>query len=245
MQEKEDVQVKKKVLIVDDEHQIRELLRLYFHKEGFETVLAANGQDALNLFGKNDVDIVVLDLMLPDIDGYEVCKRLREKSQVPIIMLTARTEVVDKIVGLDIGADDYIAKPFDANELMARVNAVLRRSQIGQEGQKDQEQAEPERVSYPDLLVDKASYRCEINGKAVDMPPKELELLFFLAVHPNRVYSREQLLTYVWGYDFFGESRTVDVHIKRIREKIEQLGSSMHWSIKTVWGVGYKFELED
>lgn len=232
----------KTALIVDDEMQIRELLRLYFQKEGYETILCENGQKAIDSFENNNCDIIILDLMLPDMDGYEVCKKIREKSDVPIIMLTARSEVIDKIVGLEIGADDYLAKPFEASELMARVKAVMRRSSSGTQ---DNEEAVQERIQYPDLIVDKASYTCEINGHPVEMPPKELELLFFLAAHPNRVYSREQLLTYVWGYDFFGESRTVDVHVKRIREKIDNLGPSDHWSIKTVWGVGYKFEMEE
>ncbi len=232
----------KRALIVDDEMQIRELLRLYFTKEGYETVLCENGQKAIDSFESTPCDIVILDLMLPDMDGYEVCKKIREASDVPIIMLTARSEVIDKIVGLEIGADDYLAKPFEASELMARVKAVMRRSSSTSQ---DSEETVQERIQYPDLVVDKASYTCEINGSPVEMPPKELELLFFLAAHPNRVYSREQLLTYVWGYDFFGESRTVDVHVKRIREKIENLGSSSHWSIKTVWGVGYKFEMEE
>ena len=228
-----------RALVVDDDRNICELVRLYLDKENYEVTCCYDGKSALKEFEQTHPDIVILDLMLPDVDGYEVCRAIRKHGSTPIVMLTARTETLDKIVGLEIGADDYVAKPFDPTELIARVKAVLRRSSTPQTNLNEETHC----VTYPDLVVDMSSYSCEIRGEQVDMPPKELELLYFLASHPNRVFSREQLLTQVWGYDFFGESRTVDVHVKRIREKIEAAGDSEHWAIKTVWGVGYKFEL--
>ncbi len=226
----------KRALIVDDDPNICELLRLYFMKEGFKVRTILDGNDALAAFADFDPTLVVLDLMLPGKDGYDICREIRKTSQVPIIMLTARGETLDKVVGLELGADDYLTKPFEPSELMARVKAILRRSEtIASEDDKSQ------RVVYPGLVVDLDSYVCEINGQTVEMPPKELELLFFLAASPNHVYTREQLLGSVWGYDFYGESRTVDVHVKRIREKIALAGGSGQWEIKTVWGVGYKF----
>ncbi|MDO5733252.1 MAG: response regulator transcription factor [Eubacteriales bacterium] len=233
----------KRILIVDDDVNICELVNIYCLKEGFQTEMAHSGQEALDRFQSFNPDMIILDLMLPDFDGYQVCRSIRKESEVPILMLTARTESVDKVVGLEIGADDYLGKPFDANELIARVKAILRRSDVVRQANTQAEVTE--KIVCDDLMVDKSSYTCELAGQAVDMPPKELELLYFLASHPNRVFSREQLLTQVWGYDFFGESRTVDVHVKRIREKIDQLGGEHRWMIKTVWGVGYKFAYEE
>lgn len=231
--------MEKKALIVDDDSNICELLRLYFMKDGFTVELVNNGLEALSTFNSFAPDIVILDLMLPGKDGYDICREIRKTSNVPIIMLTARSETLDKVVGLELGADDYISKPFDAQEFMARVKAVMRRSNTVSEPVATDE----DKIIYKDFLVDKSSYTAVVNGVQMDMPPKELELLFFLATHPNRVFTREQLLGQVWGYDFFGESRTVDVHVKRIRERIEATGGSDAWQIKTVWGVGYKFEL--
>lgn len=226
----------KRALIVDDDPNICELLRLYFTKEGFKVRTILDGNDAIQAFDDFDPTLVVLDLMLPGKDGYDICREIRKTSQVPIIMLTARGETLDKVVGLELGADDYLTKPFEPSELMARVKAVLRRAEtIAVEEDNSQ------RVTYPGLVVDLDSYVCEINSQTVEMPPKELELLFYLASSPNHVYTREQLLGSVWGYDFYGESRTVDVHVKRIREKIALAGGSDLWEIKTVWGVGYKF----
>lgn len=230
----------KKALIIDDDANICELLRLYFTKDGFDVKTVTNGLEAYTAFNEYQPDIVILDLMLPGKDGYDICREIRKNSTTPIIMLTARSETLDKVVGLELGADDYISKPFDAQEFMARVKAVLRRSSTKLDGAKTQTE---DKVVYPNFVVDKLSYTAIVNGVELDMPPKELELLFFLATHPNRVFTREQLLGQVWGYDFFGESRTVDVHIKRIRERIEATGGSDVWQIKTVWGVGYKFEV--
>ena len=233
----------KTVLIVDDDPHIVELLTLYFEKEGYVVRASGDGIDALERFAEEEPDVVILDLMLPGKDGYDVCREIRRRSNVPILMLTARGETLDKVVGLELGADDYIQKPFEPKELLARVKAVLRRvdlqPQLEEQGGEAREQ-----VSYPGLEIDKSRYSVHINGNEVEMPPKELELFYFLASHPNRVYTREQLLGSVWGYDFFGESRTVDVHVKRIREKIEDHGGSEDWQIKTVWGVGYKFETD-
>lgn len=230
----------KKILIVDDDRSISELVSLYFTKEGYEVSACYDGSEALDAFHSFEPDLILLDLMLPGVDGYDICREIRKESQVPIIMLTARGDTLDKVVGLELGADDYVQKPFDAKELVARVKAVLRRAQSPQPTLQDNK----ERVEHEGLIVDKGSYTVEIGGKTIEMPPKELELLFFLASNPDRVFTREQLLGHVWGYDFFGESRTVDVHIKRIREKIDDLGIDLPWSIKTVWGVGYKFETE-
>ncbi len=237
----------RKVLIVDDDPNISELLRLYFEKDGFMVANCLDGETAYQAFLDASPDIVILDLMLPGRDGYDVLRDIRKLSNTPVIMLTARGETLDKVVGLELGADDYVHKPFEPKELLARVKAVLRRIEVAPDA--DRREREPEapvidRIEYPGLMVDKSRYTVLVNGTEIDMPPKELELLFFLATHPNRVYTREQLLENVWGYDFYGESRTVDVHVKRIREKIDQTGTHDAYQIKTVWGVGYKFETE-
>ena len=228
---------------MDDDGNIAELISLYLTKECFDTQIAEDGEEALVKFKKFGPDIILLDLMLPGIDGYEVCRELRKTSQVPIIMLSAKGEVFDKVLGLELGADDYMVKPFDSKELVARVKAVLRRKGTAPEPAAKQEPV-PENsetfVAHEDLIVDLANYTVMYCGEYVDMPPKELELLFYLAKHPNRVFSREQLLDHVWGYEYMGDTRTVDVHIKRLREKIKDRAN---WSIFTVWGVGYKFEL--
>ena len=223
----------RKVLIVEDESNIAELINLYLKKEGYETMVAGDGGKALELYRLFRPDLVLLDIMLPVMDGWAVCSKIRETDKTPIIMLTAKGETIDKVAGLEMGADDYIVKPFEMKELLARVHAVLRR--LGDEETKER------RLSFDGLVINLDSYELEVNGKRVDTPPKELELLFHLASSPNRVFTRNQLLDEVWGFDYFGDSRTVDVHIKRLREKLE--GVSDQWSLKTVWGVGYKFEL--
>ncbi len=237
----------KKVLVVDDDPNIVEVLRLYFDKDGFAVVSCLSGDKAVETFQTSQPDLVVLDLMLPGKDGYDICREIRKNSDVPIIMLTARSDTLDKVVGLELGADDYLQKPFEPKELLARVKAVLRRTKkaetTAQETKEEKENSEV--ISYEGFTVDTARYVVTVDGKEIDIPPKELELLFFLASHPNRVFTREQLLENVWGYDFYGESRTVDVHVKRIREKLEKPGMQTNWQIKTVWGVGYKFETTD
>ncbi len=236
----------KKVLIVDDDADIIELQKLYFEKEGYEVATCMQGDKAVATFNVTKPDIIILDLMLPGMDGNDVCREIRKMSDVPIIMLTARTDTLDRVVGLELGADDYVPKPFEPKELLARVKAVLRRTEKNAAPESDSEDenaaVKTDIVTFPGLTVDKVKYVVTADGKEVYMPPKELELLFFLASNPNRVYSREQLLENVWGYDFFGESRTVDVHIKRIREKIETPGVERDWCIRTVWSRGYKFE---
>ena len=236
----------KKVLIVDDDADIIELQKLYFEKEGYEVVSCMQGDKAVATFNVTKPDIIILDLMLPGMDGNDICREIRRISDVPIIMLTARTDTLDRVVGLELGADDYVPKPFEPKELLARVKAVLRRTEKASAGQTEGEGGTEAKaadvVTFPGLTIDKVKYVVTADGKEVYMPPKELELLFFLASNPNRVYSREQLLENVWGYDFFGESRTVDVHIKRIREKIEIPGVERDWCIRTVWSRGYKFE---
>ncbi len=234
----------KKALIVDDDPNISELLRLYFDKDGFAVISCLDGEKAFDTFVQTSPDVIILDLMLPGKDGYDIMREIRKISDVPILMLTARGDTLDKVVGLELGADDYIQKPFEPKELLARVKAVLRRYETSQESYRfgGEKESAGECAEYPGLKVDKSRYTVQVNGQEIDMPPKELELLFFLATHPNRVFTREQLLENVWGYDFYGESRTVDVHIKRIREKIETDGTLQSWQIKTVWGVGYKFE---
>ena len=234
----------KKVLVVDDDPNIVEVFRLYFDKDGFAVTSCLSGDRAIESFQSAQPDLVVLDLMLPGKDGYDICREIRKTSDVPIIMLTARSDTLDKVVGLELGADDYVQKPFEPKELLARVKAVLRRTE-----KRDAANAESadtkennEVISYEGFTVDMARYVVTVDGKEIDIPPKELELLFFLASHPNRVFTREQLLENVWGYDFYGESRTVDVHVKRIREKLEKPNVKTNWQIKTVWGVGYKFE---
>ena len=223
----------RKVLIVEDEANIAELVNLYLKKEGYETMVAGDGGKALELYRSFRPDLVILDIMLPVMDGWAVCSKIRETDKTPIIMLTAKGETIDKVAGLEMGADDYIVKPFEMKELLARVHAVLRR--LGDEEERTR------RLTFDGLVINLDSYELEVRGKRVDTPPKELELLFHLASSPNRVFTRNQLLDEVWGFDYFGDSRTVDVHIKRLREKLE--GVSDQWSLKTVWGVGYKFEL--
>ncbi len=225
----------KKVLIVDDDTNICELLRLYLEKDGFDTVIANDGEAAIVKFNLEEPDMVLLDIMLPKLDGWQVCRTIRKNSNVPIIMLTAKGETFDKILGLDLGADDYVTKPFDSKEVVARVRAVLRRSASGDENAE-------KIVKYDKLIINLTNYEMIVDGKPVDTPPKELELVYHLASNPNRVYSRDQLLDEVWGFEYYGDSRTVDVHVKRLREKLE--GVSDQWSIKTVWSVGYKFELK-
>jgi len=231
---------KQKILIVDDDENISELISLYLTKEMFETRTAADGEEALDAFAEFAPDLVILDLMLPGKDGYEVCREIRQKKDTPIIMLSAKGETFDKVLGLELGADDYMIKPFEAKELVARVKAVLRRYAKGAESTGKGGDARV--VEYPGLTVSLANYAVTYNGKQIDMPPKELELLYFLASQPNQVFTREQLLDHIWGYEYVGDTRTVDVHIKRLREKIKDSG---HWSIGTVWGIGYRFEVKN
>ena len=232
--EKAVLMMAKKVLIVEDDSNIAELLNLYLEKEGFEPLVAKDGGKGVEQFRAFQPDLVLLDIMLPVMDGWAVCAHIREKAKTPIIMLTAKSEVNDRITGLEMGADDYLVKPFEMKELMARINAVLRRSEIPDDTKK--------RLTFDKLVIDLDSYELLVDGKKIDTPPKELELLYHLASTPNRVYTRNQLLDEVWGFDYFGDSRTVDVHIKRLREKVE--GVSDQWELKTVWGVGYKFEVK-
>ncbi|MBR4286249.1 MAG: response regulator transcription factor [Clostridia bacterium] len=224
-----------KILIVDDDINICELLRLYLEKEGFETEVVLNGLRAVEKFNSTSPDLVLLDIMLPGLDGWQICREIRKTSQTPIIMLTAKGETFDKVLGLELGADDYITKPFETKEVMARIKAVLRRS-----GGKAAITDTIKEVSYDKLTINLTNYELIVDDKPIDTPPKELELIFHLASNPNRVYTRDQLLDEVWGFEYYGDSRTVDVHVKRIREKLE--GVSDKWELKTVWGVGYKFE---
>ncbi|MCI8313789.1 MAG: response regulator transcription factor [Lachnospiraceae bacterium] len=230
---------KQKILIVDDDENIAQLISLYLTKECFETRIVYDGESALQEMNSFSPDLILLDLMLPGIDGYQVCREVRQKSQIPIIMLSAKGEVFDKVLGLELGADDYLEKPFDTKELVARVKAVLRRYKAAVP-------AEPipdaKQVTYPNLTINLTNYSVIYNGNTVEMPPKELELLYFLAASPNHVYTREQLLDQIWGYEYIGDTRTVDVHIKRLREKIKDHES---WRIATIWGVGYKFEVKN
>ena len=232
---------KKRILIVDDDENIAELISLYLVKECFDTEIAADGESALEKFKEYQPQLILLDIMLPGMDGYDVCREIRKSSNVPIIMLSAKGEVFDKVLGLKIGADDYMIKPFDSNELVARVQAVLRRVQQNEEVVTNQVEEPSDCVKYDGLTVNLNSYSVIYNGTVIDMPPKEMELLYFLASSPNQVFTREQLLDQIWGYDYIGDTRTVDVHVKRIREKIKD-GSN--WSIATVWGIGYKFEVK-
>lgn len=232
---------KKRILIVDDDENIAELISLYLVKECFDTEIAADGEEALEKFKQYQPQLILLDIMLPGMDGYDVCREIRKSCNVPIIMLSAKGEVFDKVLGLKIGADDYMIKPFDSNELVARVQAVLRRVQQNEEVVSDQVEKLSDCVKYDGLTVNLNSYSVIYNGTVIDMPPKEMELLYFLANSPNQVFTREQLLDQIWGYDYIGDTRTVDVHVKRIREKIKD-GSN--WSIATVWGIGYKFEVK-
>ena len=222
----------KKILIVEDEANIRELLRLYLEREGYTVLEAENGVEGIKKWKSDKPDMLLLDVMMPVMDGWEVCREIRAESDVPIIMLTAKGETADRVSGLEMGADDYIVKPLEMPEVIARVRAVFRR--IAPDDA-------PEKLSFDNLVIDKQAYDLVIKGKRVDAPPKEIELLYFLASSPNRVFTRAQLLDEVWGFDYFGDSRTVDVHIKRLREKLE--GVSDQWRLKTVWGVGYKFEV--
>lgn len=223
----------KKIMVVDDDCNIRELLKLYLEKDEFEVVECGDGRNAAKIFTENSPDLVLLDIMLPYKDGWKVCREIREKSSCPIIMITAKGEHVDRILGLELGADDYVTKPFNVKEVVARIKAVLRRTY--------KEKSEKNKLEYENFNLDLEKYELLINGKKVEMPPKEMELLYFLASNPNMVFTRDQLLDKVWGYEYYGDCRTVDVHIKRLREKLE--GVSEKWKLKTVWGVGYKFEV--
>ncbi len=224
---------KRKILIVDDDENICELLRLYLEKDGFETCCVFDGESAVKYNESYAPDLILLDIMLPKLDGWQVCREIRKTSDTPIIMLTAKGETFDRILGLELGADDYVTKPFDTKEVIARVKAVLRRS--SEKNIKDVKE-----VNYDKLKINLTNYELVVDGKQIDTPPKELELIYHLASNPNRVYTRDQLLDEVWGFDYYGDSRTVDVHVKRLREKLENV--SEKWSLKTVWGVGYKFE---
>ena len=223
----------KKILIVEDDGNIRELLRLYLEREGYEITEAANGEEGVELWRKINPDMILLDVMMPIMDGWQVCKIIRKESKVPIIIMTAKGETFDKVNGLEMGADDYIVKPLEMREVIARVRAIFRRLAPEDSG----------KISFDKLTVDKQASDLIVDGKRVDAPPKEIELLYFLASNPNRVFTRAQLLDDVWGFDYFGDTRTVDVHVKRLREKLE--GVSDKWDLKTVWGVGYKFETRD
>ena len=224
-----------KILIVDDDINICELLRLYVEKEGFSAIVANDGVAAVDMFKQNSPDLILLDIMLPKLDGWQVCREIRKNSVVPIIMLTAKGEVFDKVLGLELGADDYVTKPFETKEIIARIKAVFRRT-------KQQSDSDIKEVKYDKLRINLTNYELVVDGKNIDTPPKELELIYHLASNPNRVFTRDQLLDEVWGFDYYGDSRTVDVHVKRLREKLENI--SEFWSLKTVWGVGYKFELK-
>ena len=236
---------KQKILIVDDDTNIAELISLYLKKECFDTLIVNDGNEALKQFKTYEPNLILLDLMLPGIDGYEVCREVRKTSSVPIIMLSAKGEIFDKVLGLELGADDYIIKPFDSKELVARVKAVIRRFHNAEKLQQEEDNSPSieqsgDFVSYPNLIVNLTNYSVLYQNQPLDMPPKELELLYFLASHPNKVFTRENLLDKIWGYDYYGDTRTVDVHIKRLREKIKDHDN---WSIATVWGIGYKFEV--
>ncbi len=229
---------RQKILIVDDDEHISELISLYLTKEFYDTKIVYDGEEALRQFKLFQPNLILLDLMLPGIDGYQVCREIRQQSNVPIIMLSAKGEIFDKVLGLELGADDYIIKPFDSKELVARVKAVLRRYQPASTAKPP---SAGKCVEYPDLVINLTNYSVTYKGENVDMPPKELELLYFLASSPNQVFTREQLLDHIWGYEYIGDTRTVDVHIKRLREKIKD---HKNWSIATVWGIGYKFEVK-
>ncbi len=234
---------KQKILIVDDDVNIAELISLYLTKECFDTLMVHDGEEAILNFATYQPNLILLDLMLPGIDGYEVCREIRKTSSVPIIMLSAKGEIFDKVLGLELGADDYIIKPFDSKELVARVKAVLRRFHptAAQAAEITVSEQTGDYVSYPDLVINQSNYSVLYYGNTIEMPPKELELFYFLASHPNQVFTREQLLDHIWGYEYIGDTRTVDVHIKRLREKIKDHTS---WSLSTVWGIGYKFEVK-
>ena len=231
---------REKILIVDDDRNICELLRLYLEKEGYETFLAHDGESAINVHDEMDVDLVLLDVMMPRVDGWEACRRIRAKKETPIIMLTAKGETFDKVLGLELGADDYIVKPFDTKEVVARIKAVLRRTGRVTAVKSDASEGE---LVFDDLVINLTKYELKVKGEVVDTPPKEMELLYYLAKNYNKVFTRDALLDEVWGFEYYGDSRTIDVHIKRLREKLE--GVSEKWSLKTVWGVGYKFEVKE
>ena len=231
---------KQKILIVDDDENIANLISLYLTKECYETRIEHDGQSALDAFKEYAPNLILLDIMLPGLDGYEVCREIRRESKVPIIMLSAKTEVFDKVLGLELGADDYIIKPFDSKELVARVKAVLRR--YTEAPAPVEKKPDEKRVEYKDLIINLSNYEVIYKGKPVEMTPREIELLYFLALSPNQVFTREQLLDHIWGYEYAGDTRTVDVHIKRIREKI---ADTDQWSIGTVWSVGYRFEVHN
>lgn len=231
---------KQKILIVDDDNNIAELISLYLTKECFDTQIVNDGEEALTAFEQYNPNLILLDLMLPGIDGYQVCREVRAKANVPIIMLSAKGEIFDKVLGLELGADDYMIKPFDSKELVARVKAVLRRYQPVKA--EETVLSDLKCVKYRDLVVNLSNYSVIYKGQTVDMPPKELELLYFLASSPNQVFTREQLLDHIWGYEYIGDTRTVDVHVKRLREKIKD---HANWSLATVWSIGYKFEVRD
>ena len=224
-----------KILIVDDDKNICELLKLYIEKDGFSTVLAYDGINAVKLATNENPDLILLDVMLPGLDGWQVCREIRKTSQVPIILVTAKGEVFDKLLGLELGADDYVTKPFDTKEIVARIKAVLRRTA-------KEKDSNIQLVTFDKLSINLTNYELIVNGQAIDTPPKELELIYHLAKNPNRVFTRDQLLDEVWGFDYYGDSRTVDVHVKRLREKLD--GVKTNWELKTVWGVGYKFEVK-
>lgn len=228
-----------KILVVDDDKNICELLKLYLENDGYSVYVANDGAEAVSSFQSKSPDLVLLDIMLPKMDGWQVCREIRKTSSAPIIMLTAKGETFDKVLGLELGADDYVTKPFDAKEVMARVKAVLRRSSGSSSENNDTNKI----VSYDNLEINIVNYELKVKGQIIDTPPKELELIYHFASNPNRVYTRDQLLDEVWGFDYYGDSRTVDVHVKRLREKLE--GVSDKWSLKTVWGVGYKFETKE
>lgn len=230
------VKEKQRILIVDDDPNIAQLIKLYLKKEGYDVTVCDRGDTALSAFKQNPPSLVLLDVMLPGMDGYQVCRAIRQDSTVPIIMLTAKDETFDKVLGLELGADDYMTKPFENKELVARVKAVLRRAAP--------EEVADKTLSFPGLTISLDQYQAVYDGQPLEMPPKELEVLYFLASHKNRVFTREQLLEQVWGFDFFGDSRTVDVHVKRLREKLAGCEEKFGWQIRTVWGVGYKFEVK-
>ena len=223
------------IMIVDDDPNIAKLIQLLLEKEGFDVIVQERGDDAVAAFQKNPPSLMLLDVMLPGMDGWQVCRAIRQTSSIPIIMLTAKDDTFDKVLGLELGADDYITKPFENKELVARVKAVLRRT--------NQNETEKGTLSFPGLTISQDKYEVYFQGNRLDLPPKELEVLYYLASYPNHVFTREQLLEQVWGFDFFGDSRTVDVHIKRLREKLAG-SETLGWQIKTVWGVGYKFEVK-
>ncbi len=224
---------KEKILIVDDDKNICDLLRMYLEKEGYAVVMEHNGIDAVNTFNTENPDLVLLDIMLPQLDGWQVCREIRKTSEKPIIMLTAKDETFDKVLGLELGADDYVTKPFDTKEIVARIKAVLRRTSATKG-------SDLKEVRYDKLVINLSNYDMKVDGVSVDTPPKELELIYHLASNPDRVFTRDQLLDDVWGFDYYGDSRTVDVHIKRLRDKLK--GVSEEWELRTIWSVGYKFE---